>query len=77
MRHAPAVLGLALVALAGCEIEGPFNTPDPPCDERSAWWPDEDGDGEPDTDEVYVTCDDPGEGWTDTPWVSPDTDGSG
>ena len=71
------MLGLALVCLVGCEIEGPFSQPEAPCETRSAWWPDADGDGEADSDEVYVTCDDPGDGWTDSPWVEPDTDTDG
>jgi hypothetical protein len=75
MRPPWTVLCLALAPLAGCELDTPFNTPEPPCDERAAWWPDVDGDGAADSDEVWVTCEDPGEGWTDEPYL--DTDGSG
>ena len=76
MRRLVPSLFVMTVALVGCELDGPFSEPTAPCYERSEWWPDQDGDGEPDSDQVYVTCDDPGEGWTDTPWVDPDTDGS-
>lgn len=53
---------LALAALAsGCNIE----LPDPRnCDERTAWYPDEDGDGVGEPTEVYIGCEAP-EGWVD------------
>jgi len=63
------LLGCAAVA---CDGESPFATPQAPCESRTAWWPDEDGDGEAEPGEVLISCEDPGDGWVDEP--PPDTD---
>jgi len=59
------IVGLAL--LPAC-VENPFETIEAPCEERGGWYADTDGDGvgDPGSD-LWVTCDDPGEGWTDVP----------
>ena len=71
-------LALTLLLLGAC-LDNPLDRPEPPCDDRGAWWSDTDSDGVGDPGaEVWVTCEDPGAGWTDVPPAddtdAPDTD---
>ena len=50
------------IALTAC-IEPP---PEPSCDDRHAWYPDEDGDGLGERTAIYVGCHPP-EGWVLVP----------
>ena len=52
-------MGAACLAslLAGCNIE--LDTTERNCAERTAWWPDEDGDGVGEPTSVYVGCEPP------------------
>ncbi len=61
---------LLLLLLVGCGlVELP---PEPNCEDRTAAWPDEDGDGVGDATAVYVGCDVP-EGWVQVPPAGDDT----
>lgn len=53
---------LALLSFAACNIELPDARN---CDDRTAWYPDEDGDGVGEPTEVYIGCEAPEEGWVD------------
>ncbi|TVQ91863.1 MAG: hypothetical protein EA397_08145 [Deltaproteobacteria bacterium] len=56
---------LLLLALAACDAENPFRAEELSCEERQIWYPLDGG------EEVIISCDDPGEGWTLDP---PDSD---
>ena len=58
MRTCLACILLTMTA-CGFELPDPRN-----CDDRSAWYPDEDGDGVGEPTEVYIGCEAP-EGWVD------------
>ena len=62
-----------LMLLLACDIDTPFDVAVAPCDARRVWYPDADGDGLGEDGEIYVSCKDPGQGWTETPPPS-DTD---
>jgi hypothetical protein len=58
---------MLLALLLGCSVyEKLFDLleepPEPPCDPRTAWWEDADGDGVGNPAEVWVSCDAPA-GW--------------
>lgn len=55
----PCLLALTLSAGCGIEFGPPRN-----CAERTAWYPDEDGDGIGEPTAVYIGCEAP-EGWVD------------
>jgi hypothetical protein len=63
-----------MLLLSGCSLPDVLSSPTADCDERTAWWPDDDGDGVGEDDEVLFLCDDPGEGWTTTPPTFEETD---
>jgi hypothetical protein len=74
MVHRLAVLGCIAGGLSGC-IEDPFALPPASCEDRRGFYADTDDDGIGDPGgEVWVTCEDPGEGWTDVPPPGQDTD---
>lgn len=52
---------LLLFALSSCDVGNPIRRDEAPCDERTPWYP---IDG---SDQIYVSCEDPGEGWTREP----------
>ena len=53
-----------LLSLLACTL--PLSAPRN-CEQRSMWFPDDDGDGLADGDRVFVGCEAPGPGWVQTP----------
>lgn len=54
------------VALGGCDLAELLGTTEPNCDPRTAYWPDDDGDGVGEAHTVYIGCDPP-DGWVTEP----------
>ena len=76
MRAPAWRLGAVILALGACDIDNPFETVEPPCEAREAWYEDADGDGIGDDGaEVWIACEPPGDGWTlEPPPADTDTD---
>ena len=61
------------LAVSGCDLGILADEPEPECEVRTAFYPDEDGDGVGDAGEIYIGCEAP-EGWVDVPPPSGETD---